>query len=82
MFDKMRNLMALIDDLYMASTDEDHKLASDLYLEVYDMYQDILKQMIERGDFSRDHTTTRRTCTDTDTDDRYITTMRGDFKHE
>lgn len=53
MFDKMRNLMHLIDDLYIASSDEDHKLASDLYLEVYDMYQDILKQMIEEGYFKK-----------------------------
>lgn len=54
MFDKMRNLMALIDDLYMASTDEDHKLASDLYLEIFDRYQEIIKEMIQRGDFRHD----------------------------
>lgn len=54
MFDKMRNLMSLIDDLYMASTDEDHKLASDLYLEIFDRYQEIIKEMIQRGDFRHD----------------------------
>lgn len=54
LFDKMRIFMTLIDDLYIASEEENHELASDLYLEIFEKYQSIIKTLIQRGDFKDD----------------------------